>query len=174
VKLVVFGWGNVARGDDGLGPLLLARIAEARWADATLIEDFQLQLEHALDLQGADLALFLDAGKDTPAPFAFTEIHARHGMTHTSHALAPEAVLGVYEKTLGGSPPPSFLLCVSGESFELGEGLSAEGAARLEAAWAFLEALDRKWDPQTWRTRPSAGSHEKNPAIPQSPAWGKP
>ena len=25
VKLVVFGWGNVSRGDDGLGPLLLAR-----------------------------------------------------------------------------------------------------------------------------------------------------
>ena len=69
MKLVVFGWGNVSRGDDGLGPLLLARIAEAGWAESTLIEDFQLQLEHALDLQGADLALFLDAGKGTPAPF---------------------------------------------------------------------------------------------------------
>jgi hydrogenase maturation protease len=151
VRLVVFGWGNIARGDDGLGPLLLARIVEARWPDATLIEDFQLQLEHALDLQGADLALFLDAGKDTPAPFSFTEIHAGHGTTHTSHALAPEAVLGVYEKTLGGSPPPSFLLCVRGESFELGEGLSAEGAARLEAAWAFLQRLRSTPSPESWR-----------------------
>ncbi|MDI9848690.1 hydrogenase maturation protease [Rhodoblastus sp. 17X3] len=153
MKLVVFGWGNVSRGDDGLGPLLLARIAEARWADASLIEDFQLQLEHALDLQGADLALFLDAGKNTPAPFAFTEIHARHGMTHTSHALAPEAVLGVYEKTMGGRPPPSFLLCVRGESFDLGEGLSAAGAARLEQSWAFLEALERARGPLEWRAR---------------------
>jgi hydrogenase maturation protease len=151
VRLVVFGWGNVARGDDGLGPLLLGRVVEARWPDATLIEDFQLQLEHALDLQGADLVLFLDAGKDTPAPFAFTEIHARHGMTHTSHALAPEAVLSVYEKTLGGSPPPSFLLCVRGESFELGRGLSSEGAARLEAAWAFLQRLRSTPSPESWR-----------------------
>jgi hydrogenase maturation protease len=151
VRLVVFGWGNVSRGDDGLGPLLLARIAEAGWPDANLIEDFQLQLEHALDLQGADLALFLDAGKDTPAPFAFTEIHARHGMTHTSHALAPEAVLGVYEKTLGGRPPPSFLLCVRGKSFELGEGLSEEAAARLETAWAFLQRLRSAPSPESWR-----------------------
>ncbi|WP_296708542.1 hydrogenase maturation protease [Rhodoblastus sp.] len=175
MRLVVFGWGNVSRGDDGLGPLLLARIAEANWADASLIEDFQLQLEHALDLQGADLALFLDAGKDTPTPFAFTEIHARHGMTHTSHALAPEAVLGVYEKTLGRSPPTSFLLCVRGESFELGDGLSAEGAARLESAWAFLEALDRRRDVQSWRARISADRREKNknPGVPQSPVGGK-
>jgi hydrogenase maturation protease len=155
VRLVVFGWGNISRGDDGLGPLLLARIAEAGWARASLIEDFQLQLEHALDLKGADLALFLDAGKDTPAPFAFTEIHPRHGMTHTSHALAPETVLGVYEKTLGGSPPPSFLLCVRGESFELGEGLSAEGAARLEQAWSLLECLERARDPEAWRLHAS-------------------
>jgi hydrogenase maturation protease len=150
---VVFGWGNVSRGDDGLGPLLLARIAEAGWTDAILIEDFQLQLEHALDLQGAELALFLDAGKETPAPFAFSEIFPRAGMTHTSHALAPESVLGVYEKTLGGSPPPSFLLCVRGESFELGEGLSAEGAARLEQSWVFLEGLERARDPEAWRSR---------------------
>ena len=27
MRLVVFGWGNESRGDDGLGPLLLARIA---------------------------------------------------------------------------------------------------------------------------------------------------
>jgi hydrogenase maturation protease len=156
VRLVVFGWGNVARGDDGLGPLLLARIAEARWRDATLIEDFQLQLEHALDLQGADLALFLDAGKNTPAPFAFNEIFPRAGMTHTSHALAPEAVLGVYETTLGREPPPSFLLCVRGESFELGEGLSAEGAERLEQSWAFLEELERAREMEDWRSHASA------------------
>ena len=151
MKLVVFGWGNVSRGDDGLGPLLLARIAEAGWAESTLIEDFQLQLEHALDLQGADLALFLDAGKGTPAPFAFTEIFARAGMTHTSHALAPESVLGVYEKTLGRNPTPSFLLCVRGESFGLGEGLSAEGAAGLEAAWIFLQGLHKAPSPENWR-----------------------
>jgi hydrogenase maturation protease len=141
MNLVIFGWGNVSRGDDGMGPLLLARIAEAGWDDATLIEDFQLQIEHALDLQGAELAMFIDAGKDTPAPFSFREIFPQDGLTHTTHALSPDSVLAVYRKVTGKTPPPAFLLCVRGESFELGEPLSADGATRLEAAWDFLQRL---------------------------------
>jgi hydrogenase maturation protease len=158
VKLVVFGWGNVSRGDDGIGPLLLARIAEAGWLDAVLIEDFQLQLEHALDLQGADLALFLDAGKNTEAPFFFREIHPVAEIGHTSHALSPQAVLAVYEKTLCAPPPPSFLLCVRGESFALGASLSAAAAARLEQAWDFLRRLDARREPMLWRRVSHTGS----------------
>ena len=45
-------------------------------------------------------------------------------MTHTTHALAPESVLDVYAQLRRVPPPPSFALCVRGESFELGEGLS--------------------------------------------------
>ena len=55
--VVVLGWGNASRGDDGLGPLLLARVEALGLSHVTAIEDFQLQLEHALDLKGADLAL---------------------------------------------------------------------------------------------------------------------
>ena len=151
MHLVVFGWGNLSRGDDGVGPLLLARIEQAGWPDAILIEDFQLQLEHALDLQGAELALFLDAGSGTPAPFHFREIFAQKGMTHTSHALSPESVLAVYAQVTGQPPPPSFLLCLRGESFELGEGLSAAATTRQEEAWAFLQQLERQRTAADWR-----------------------
>ncbi|WP_294541699.1 hydrogenase maturation protease [uncultured Rhodoblastus sp.] len=151
MKLVVFGWGNISRGDDGVGPLLLARIEQAGWDDAVLIEDYQLQLEHALDLEGADLALFIDAGADTPAPFTFREIFACEGMTHTSHALAPESVLAVFVQVTGKAPPPAFLLGVRGENFELGAGLSPEGAARLELAWNFLHRLRQEPKPESWR-----------------------
>ncbi len=51
MRLVVFGWGNEARGDDALGPLLLRRIAAMRAPDVETIEDYQLQIEHALDLE---------------------------------------------------------------------------------------------------------------------------
>jgi hydrogenase maturation protease len=153
MHLVIFGWGNVSRGDDGLGPLLLARIADSGWDNATLIEDFQLQIEHALDLQGADLALFIDAGKDTPAPFSFGEIFPQDGLTHTTHALSPGSVLAVYRKVTGNTPPPAFLLCVRGESFGLGEGLSNNGAARMEEAWDFLERLKQAPTPDGFRAR---------------------
>ncbi|MBP7522487.1 MAG: Ni/Fe hydrogenase, partial [Leptothrix sp. (in: Bacteria)] len=56
-KVVVFGWGNTSRGDDAIGPLLLADLAAARLPGVETIEDFQLQIEHALDMVGADLLL---------------------------------------------------------------------------------------------------------------------
>ncbi len=152
MRLVVFGWGNDARGDDGLGPLLLGRIAAAGWPEVTTIEDFQLQIEHALDLEGAEAALFLDAGKGTPAPFTFAEIGPKRVVTHTTHAIAPEAVLDVCAQTLGRPLPPAFTLCVRGERFELGEGLSAEAAERLEAAWSFLQQLMSEPTIEAWRS----------------------
>jgi hydrogenase maturation protease len=152
LRLVVFGWGNDARGDDGLGPILLARIAGAGWPKVRTVEDFQLQIEHALDLDGADAALFLDAGKDTPAPFAFSEIKPQRTATHTTHALAPEAVLDIYARTLRLAPPPSFTLCLRGERFELGDGLSAEARERLEAAWDFVRELMRDRAVERWRS----------------------
>ena len=94
---------------------------------------------------------FLDAGKDTPDPFAFREIEARRDQSHTTHALSPEALLDVYARSLGHPPPPSFVLCVRGERFELGEPLSAEAAERLEAAWLFVEALMRERSVADWR-----------------------
>jgi hydrogenase maturation protease len=151
LRLVVFGWGNDARGDDGLGPLLLARVARAGWPDVTTVEDFQLQIEHALDLDGAEAALFLDAGRGTPAPYAFTEIGPQRRESHTTHALAPEAVLDVYARALRRTPPYSFTLCMRGERFELGEGLSAEASGRLEAAWVFLQGLMEKRGVEVWR-----------------------
>ncbi len=149
--LVVFGWGNESRGDDGLGPELLRRLEAENLSDVATIEDFQLQIEHALDLEGADCALFIDAGRGTSAPFEFRQIFPRAGMTHTTHALAPESVLDVYAQVRAAPPPPAFALCVRGESFELGESISGQGAARREAAWDFLLQLMRERSVEAWR-----------------------
>lgn len=154
-RLVVFGWGNVSRGDDGLGPLLLDRIAALGLDHVVTIEDFQLQLEHALDLEAADLALFVDASVAVPAPFSFVETGPRPGLTHTSHAMAPEAVLDVFGRVLGRTPPPSFVLGMRGDTFELGSGLGAAARERLDAAFAFLRPLLERPEPALWRAAAS-------------------
>lgn len=152
-RLVVLGWGNASRGDDGLGPALLERIEAAGLDGVTTIEDFQLQLEHAMDLEGADLALFVDASVAAPTPFAFTETGPREGLTHTSHAMAPEAVLDVYARVMGRRPPPSFVLAIRGEAFALGTEIGPAAAANLEAAWTFLRPLIERPDVEDWRHR---------------------
>ena len=152
-RLVVFGWGNESRGDDGLGPALVRRIEAVGWPHVTVIEDFQLQLEHAVDLEGADIALFVDASVAAPHPFAFTETGPRQGLTHTSHALSPEAVLDVFTRVMGCRPPPAFVLGVRGDAFDLGTGLADAAVERLEAAWVFLRPLIETADAALWRTR---------------------
>ena len=155
MRTIVLGWGNDARGDDALGPLLLRRIAEA-FPDLDTVEDYQLQIEHALDLDGFDAALFVDASRGLSEPFAFREIAPSAARTPTTHALSPEAVLDVYAKVKGRAPPPAFVLALRGVQFELGEGLSEAGAEALEAATAFCAQLMTSRSLEHWRkARPS-------------------
>ena len=147
--IVVFAVGNPSRGDDAIGPELCARLEkwlarEGLSERVELIEDFQLNIEHALDLAGRELALFIDAGENTPAPYVFEQIYPAAIPSHSTHALPPQAVLQVFRQTEGREPPPSFVLCVRGECFELGEGLSAEALDRMDEAMNRLEQLIRQ------------------------------
>ena len=142
-RVVVLGCGNPGRGDDALGPLLLERVA--RWAevhpeaDVQLVGDYQLQIEHALDLEGRDLALFVDATVDGVEPCALEEVVPGRDASWTTHALSPGAVLHVFNLGRGEAPPPAVVLAVRGYAFELGAGLSEGAAANLEAGWAVIE-----------------------------------
>ncbi|MER2506621.1 MAG: hydrogenase maturation protease [Azonexus sp.] len=154
--LVVFAVGNPSRGDDAIGPVICGRLEEwlenEKLADRVeLIEDFQLNVEHALDLQSRELALFIDAGENTPAPFIFAQIFPSTVPSHTTHALPPQAVLQVYRQMERSDPPPSFVLCVRGEKFELGEPLTAAAENHATLAFELLIGLCRqpmlaKWE----------------------------
>lgn len=149
--LLVIAIGNESRGDDALGPLLLRRLQQ-EVADTTVefIEEFQLQVENSLDLQGRTLVLFLDAGKNTASPFSFYPAKQRRMEGHTSHAIAPEELLGVYAAVTGEVPPPAYVLCVAGESFELGEALSEAATRHLETAAGFAIPLLKNPTPEFW------------------------
>jgi hydrogenase maturation protease len=153
--VVVFAIGNPSRGDDALGPQLASRFAaelEQAGLESVfeLIDDFQLQIEHVLDLQDRNLALFIDAGTGTPAPYCFRRLEPGSGYGQMTHALAPEAVLQVYQDAMGGIPPPAFVLCVRGESFELGEALTSAASDHLEASLSLLRDLARDPALEAW------------------------
>jgi hydrogenase maturation protease len=156
-EVVVFAIGNRSRGDDAIGPLLLERLAaslaqQAQIGRFALIEDYQPQIEHALDLQGRRLALFIDAGCGTPAPLEFYAVGpAPAPAVRSTHELPPEGVLDVYRQVALGEPPPAFVLCVRGEGFELGAGLSQPAKAHLEAAWRQLSRLCARPEATLWR-----------------------
>lgn len=151
-RLVVLACGNVSRGDDALGPLLLARIEALRLDWLTAVEDYQLNIEHALDLDGADLVLFIDAGMGTPTPFSFAEAAPDTAIAHSTHALEPPAVLATFARITGRAPPAAFVLTIRGMSFELGTAPSSESTAHLESAWRFVGDLLADASADRWRT----------------------
>ncbi|PKD41959.1 Ni/Fe hydrogenase [Methylomonas sp. Kb3] len=137
--ILVFGYGNPSRGDDAVGPLLLDYLAEhLDLSNIELLSDFQLQIEHALDIQGRELVVFVDAAVDCPESFTFTPLTPAQDHSYSSHALSPAALLSVYAAVGKQAPPPCYLLSIQAEAFELGSGLSERCAANLIEACRFI------------------------------------
>ncbi len=136
--VLVLAVGNPSRGDDAIGPELAARLEAAALPGVEVITEFQLQVENALDLVGRERVIFVDAGTGTTAPFELRRLTPADDFLHTSHAISPAAVLATYRRVTGEEPPEAWVLCVRGESFDLGADLSPAAAAHLEAAWLEL------------------------------------
>ncbi|MBI5660008.1 MAG: hydrogenase maturation protease [Nitrosomonadales bacterium] len=164
--ILIFATGNESRGDDALAPLLLRRLdawlrSEGRAGDFELIEDFQLQIEHVMDMAGRELVLLVDAGMDTPAPHTFYRVRVDASRNLYSHALTPEALLAVYPQVCREVLPPVFALCIRGEQFELGAALSPAAESRLETAMEFARGLLRDAAVASWEMR---AQHQAYPA----------
>lgn len=115
------------------------------------LTDFQLQIEHALDLQDRQLVLFADAHIACDPPFGFELLQEARDDSYTSHAMSPAAVLHVYRRVCGGEPPPTFLLSMRGQRFGLGEDLGAEAQAHLAASLRFCRELLVRPELSYWR-----------------------
>jgi hydrogenase maturation protease len=150
--VLVFGYGNLSRGDDALGHLLLEYVENnVDLEEIEILTDFQLQIEHALDLEKRQLVLFVDASVSCENVFDLTELRPTRDNSYTTHAISPSAVMSVYQEIKKQTPPPCFLLSIKGESFELGEGLSANAKDHLKLACRFADQLLQNIDIKKWR-----------------------
>ncbi|MBP9593001.1 MAG: hydrogenase maturation protease [Steroidobacteraceae bacterium] len=141
--VLVLAVGNPSRGDDAIGPALAGRLEALAMPQIEVITDYQLQVEHALEIEGRERVIFVDAGAGTPAPFELRRVGPSTGFAHTTHALAPAGVLDTYERVIGALTADAWLLCVRGDAFELGEGLTGAAEANGDAAFVQLVELCR-------------------------------
>jgi hydrogenase maturation protease len=146
--LLVLGVGNPSRGDDALGPLFVERVegvlheAIAR-GELEVLTDFQLQIEHALDLVGRRRVVFVDASVDAEAPYTLSRVWPLRDQSFGTHAMSPAAVLDAHRSAALGEPPEAWVLAIRGTRFELGEDLTVAATANLEAALAFFLHRER-------------------------------
>jgi hydrogenase maturation protease len=145
-KLLLFGYGNIGRGDDALGPELIERVARTGASDLRLQTDTQLQVEHVEDLAACERVVFIDADVSCAEPFELSAISAVKDDSYTSHAMSPGALLYAYIHVYRKDPPPAFLLRIRGYNFDLGQSLSEHASANLDEANRLLGELCKVLD----------------------------
>ena len=137
--ILLIGYGNPGRLDDGLGPALAEAIEAMSLPGVTVESDYQLSVEDAAEVAGHRLVIFADADSAGAEPFSLTRI-APAGKTtsFSTHSVRPEAVLALAGE-LFGAQPDAYVLAIRGYQFdEFGEQLSPQARKNLTAAVAFI------------------------------------
>lgn len=146
-QLLVIGYGNPYRGDDGFGPLAASLIEEVRLDSVTVIISRQLTPEMAIPLSRARYAIFFDAAVgDRPGVVYVTPV-VPCGSSSVSHYLEPGTLLTLAQ-TIFGHAPAASIITATAATLEHEADVSpsvlaaAAAAAQAIASLAAAEEID--------------------------------
>jgi len=144
-KILLIGFGNPARADDGLGPALAEKIESKNLSLVTVEADYQLTIEDSAQVAEHDIVIFADASADGAEPFSFEPVEAKYSDGFSTHSVEPAHIMALAEN-LFGSKAKGFILGIRGYEFDrFGEGLTDKAKANLKKAVDFFEGyIQRK------------------------------
>jgi hydrogenase maturation protease len=141
-RVLVIGFGNPGRGDDGLGPALAARLEAMNLPGVTVESDYQLSIEHAALAAEHDAVVFADAALDAGESFYFRSLKAAHlPPRFTSHGISPAEVLYLAEACYRSSPAGYLLGIRAYDMDDFREGLTSVAESNLELALEHLQGF---------------------------------
>ena len=122
--VLVIGYGNTLRGDDGVGVVAAGQV-RAAFPDVDVMTCHQLTPELAEPISRAQLVLFLDASAETP-PGTLTTQRLTPDRAETgglTHHVSPSTLLAL-ARELFAATPEAHLLTVGAASFVFGAALT--------------------------------------------------
>lgn len=124
-RVLIIGIGNTLRRDDGVGIVAAQKLEKTLGDQVRVIACQQLTPELAKDLSEADRVIIIDADQgNIPGHITAREIEpGDHALNSFSHELDPATLL-TCSRELYGKCPNAFLITVTGNTFDFGEGLS--------------------------------------------------
>jgi hydrogenase maturation protease len=139
--VLLIGYGNTLRGDDGLGPHTVAAVAALALPGVRTRIVQQLLPELAAELAEVRCAIFVDA-RLAPADdtLQVTTIGPGPAAAVMAHTGDPRNLLALAQ-TLYGRAPEAWLVTVPGRDFDLGERLSDVGTAQSGVALTRIREL---------------------------------
>ena len=137
-NILIMGYGNPGRLDDGLGPALAAEFEKMNLPGVTVDADYQLTVEDASAIATHEVVVFADASVSDEEPFYFKRLTAESPISFSSHSVDPGAVVALAQE-LFGSLAKAYVLGIRGYEFnEFGEKLSEKAKDNLKKAVDFL------------------------------------
>ena len=141
-QILIYGFGNPGREDDGLG-IELVRMLEA-WARQNGMKgidfdsNYQLNIEDAEAISTKDLVIFIDASTEDIEDYMLTEVTGDKDVSFTTHAASPGYIVKLCSD-LFGKCPEVYLLHIKGYQWEFREGLSERANRNLQNAFTFVK-----------------------------------
>ncbi|MFC2117976.1 hydrogenase maturation protease [Bacteroidota bacterium] len=149
-KILVLGYGNTSRQDDGVANGLINRlnkiIEKEKIKGVELLSNAQLYMEDALVISEKDIVIFVDASIEEIDDILFTKVEADSpGSGFTFHNVSPGFILNLCHK-LYNKYPEVYLLHIKGYEWEIKECLSKNAEANLKKALSLLYAIIKNPD----------------------------
>jgi len=144
MQILIYGYGNPGRQDDGLGIRLAERLEE--WSarqglDGVSFENnYQLNIEDAEAISNQDIVIFADASEEEIDDFCFSKVDGSGKLSFTTHAASPGYIVKLCNE-LFQKQPYVYLLHIKGYEWEFKEGISARALENLDCAIEYLKPL---------------------------------
>ncbi len=143
-NILIYGYGNPARQDDGLGQALI-EIAEqwlktTRMEQVTLDSNYQLQVEDVANIHDKELVVFVDASMEQIGDYHMEPVVPDPQASFTMHSVSPGYILALCQKVYG-EHPQAYLLHIRGYEWDLTESLTPAARLNLEKAWEALKEI---------------------------------
>ncbi len=141
-KILIYGYGNPGRQDDGLGVLLAEEME--RWSAEMGFDfihsdsNYQLNLEDADTLAKHDVVIFADASQEDIDTFIMEPLKASEKAEFTMHSVSPAFVLHLSKQAFNREPE-TFVLHIKGYEWEFMGEMSEKARKNLTLAADYLK-----------------------------------
>ena len=140
--LLVIGYGNTLRSDDGVGPRVAEAVAALALPGVRTLTCQQLSPEHADPISQADTVIFVDAAVDAPNEVQLRPLEPKDSTQLMAHAADPRTMLALARDVFGHTPK-AWWLTIPAVTMEFSETLSPEAERGCAEAVDKIQALCR-------------------------------
>jgi hydrogenase maturation protease len=134
--LLVIGYGNPLRGDDGVGPNVAEAVEALHLPGVQTLVCQQLSPEHAEPISRARTVVFVDAAVDAPKEVRLRKLEPGGSSQLMAHAADPRTMLALARDVFGRAPE-AWWLTIPAVKLDFEESLSPE------AQRGFAEAVEK-------------------------------